>query len=47
MLIDMPPTLLNTIMYNKHFSHLVAKSMNELAHKSPLIKFKAMLLDIL
>ena len=24
-------------MHNKHLSHLVAKSMNELAHKSPLI----------
>ena len=37
MLTDAPPTLLNTIMHNKHLSHLVAKSMNELAHKSPLI----------
>ena len=37
MLIDAPPTLLNTIMHNKHLSHLMAKSMNELAHKSPLI----------
>ena len=39
MLIDAPPTLLNTIMHNKHLSHLVAKSMNELAHKSPLIPY--------
>ena len=37
MLIDAPPTLLNAIMHNKHLSHLMAKSMNELAHKSPLI----------
>ena len=37
MLIDAPPTLLSTIMHNKHLSHLMAKSMNELAHKSPLI----------
>ena len=37
MLNDAPPTLLNTIMHNKHLSHLMAKSMNELAHKSPLI----------
>ena len=37
MLIDAPPTLLNTIMHNKHLSHLMAKSMNELAYKSPLI----------
>ena len=37
MLTDAPPTLLNTIMHNKHLSHLMAKSMNELAHKSPLI----------
>ena len=36
MLIDVPPTLLNTMMHNKHLSHLMAKSMNELAHKSPL-----------
>ena len=25
-------------MHHKHLSHLMAKSMNELAHKSPLIK---------
>ena len=37
MLIDAPSTLLNTIMHNKHLSHLMAKSMNELARKSPLI----------
>ena len=37
MLIDAPSTLSNTIMHNKHLSHLMAKSMNELAHKSPLI----------
>ena len=37
MLIDAPPTLLNTIMHNEHLIHLMAKSMNELAHKSPLI----------
>ena len=37
MLINASPTLLNTIMHNKHFSHLMAKSMNELVHKSPLI----------
>ena len=37
MSIDAPPTLLNTIMHNKHLNHLMAKSMNELAHKSPLI----------
>ena len=37
MLIDAPPTLSNTIMHHKHLSHLMAKSMNELAHKSPLI----------
>ena len=40
MLIDAPPTLLNTIMHNKHLSHLMAKSVNELAHKSPLIGTK-------
>ena len=39
MLIDAPTTLLNTIMHNKHLSHLMAKGMNELAHKSPLISF--------
>ena len=38
MLIDVLPTLSNTIMYHKHFSRLMAKSMNELAHKSPLIR---------
>ena len=37
MLIDVPPTLLNTIMHSKHLSHLMAKSLNELAHKSLLI----------
>ena len=39
MLIDAPPTLLNTIIHKKHLliSHFMAKSMNELAHKSPLI----------
>ena len=37
MLIDAPPTLSNTIMHHKHLSHLMAKSMNELGHKSPLI----------
>ena len=37
MLIDVPPTLSNTIMHHKHLSHLMAKSMNELAHKSPLM----------
>ena len=37
MLIDAPPTLSNTIMHHKHLSHRMAKSMNELAHKSPLI----------
>ena len=39
MLIDAPPTLSNTIMHHKHLSHLKAESMNELAHKSPLIFF--------
>ena len=39
MLIDAPPTLSNSIMHHKHLSHLMAKSMNELAHKSPLICF--------
>ena len=39
MLIDAPPTLLNTIMHNKHLIHLMAKIMNELAHKSPLINY--------
>ena len=37
MLIDAPPTLSNTTMHNKHLSRLMAKSMNELAHKRPLI----------
>ena len=37
MLIDALPTLSNTIMHHKHLSRLMAKSMNELAHKSPLI----------
>ena len=40
MLIDAPPTLLHTIMDNKHLSHLMAESMNELAHKSPLVGTK-------
>ena len=39
MLIDVPPTLLNTIIHKKHLSHFMAKTMNELAHKSPLILF--------
>ena len=38
MLIDAPLTFSNTIMHHKHLSHLMAKSMNELAHKSPLIQ---------
>ena len=38
MLIDAPPTLLNTVIHKKHLSHFMAKSMNELAHKSPLIE---------
>ena len=37
MLIDAPPTLLNTIIHKKRLSHFMAKTMNELAHKSPLI----------
>ena len=37
MLIDAPPTLLNTKIHKKHLSHFMAKTMNELAHKSPLI----------
>ena len=37
MLIDAPPTSLNTIIHKKHLSHFMAKTMNELAHKSPLI----------
>ena len=37
MLIDASPTLLNTIIQKKHLSHFMAKTMNELAHKSPLI----------
>ena len=39
MLIDAPPTLLNTIIQKTHLSHFMVKSMNELAHKSPLILF--------
>ena len=39
MFIDAPPTLLNTIIHKKHLSHFMAKTMNELAHKSPLISF--------
>ena len=38
MLIDAPPTLLNAIIHKKHLIHFMAKSMNELALKSPLIK---------
>ena len=37
MLIDAPPTLLNAIIHKKHLSHFMAKNMNELARKSPLI----------
>ena len=37
MLIDAPSTLLNTIIHKEHLSHFMAKTMNELAHKSPLI----------
>ena len=37
MLIDAPPTLLNTIIHKKHLSHFMAKTMNELAYKNPLI----------
>ena len=37
MLIDAPSTLLNTILHKKHLCHFMAKTMNELAHKSPLI----------
>ena len=40
MLIDAPPTLLNSIIHRKHLSHFMAKSMNELAHKSPLIEYE-------
>ena len=40
MLIDAPPTLLNTVKYKKHLSHFMAKTINELAHKSPLIFVK-------
>ena len=43
MLIDAPSTLSNAIMHNKRLSHLMAKSMNELAHKSPLIRYGAIL----
>ena len=39
MLIDAPQTLLNTIIHKKHWSHFMAKTMNELAHKSPLILY--------
>ena len=42
MLIDASPTLSNAIMHHKHLSHLMAKSMNELAHKSPLILYNCM-----
>ena len=28
MLVDAPPTLLNTIIHKKHLSHFMAKSMN-------------------
>ena len=44
MLIDAPPTLLNTIhvIYKKHLCHLMAKSMNELGHKSPFDIFLCM-----
>ena len=46
MLIDAPPTLLNTIIHKKHLSHFMAKTMNELAHKSPLIyKQRGMLVE--
>ena len=38
-----PQLMLNTIMYNKHLSHLMTKSMNELAHKSPLISSSSVL----
>ena len=38
MLIDAPPTLLNAIIHKKHLNHFMAKTMNELAHKSPLIR---------
>ena len=34
---DASPTLLNTIIHKKNLSHFMAKTMNELAHKSPLI----------
>lgn len=46
MLIDAPPTLLNTVMHKKHLSHFIAKSMNELAHKSPLISYRIVCLLI-
>ena len=45
MLIDAPLTLSNTIMHHNHLSHLMAKSMNELAHKSPLINVLGFLCD--
>ena len=38
MLIDAPSTLLNTIIHKKHLCHFMAKTLNELAHKSPLIR---------
>ena len=43
MLIDAPPTLLNTIpvIYKKHLCHLMAKSMNELVIRALLIYFYA------
>ena len=47
MLIDAPPTLLNSIIHKKHLSHFMAKTMNELAHKSPLILFVSVLLLLL
>ena len=40
MLIDAPSTLLNTIIHKKHLSHFMTKTMNELAHKSPLIEIQ-------
>ena len=46
MLIDAPPTLLNIIIHKKHLSHFVAKTMNELAHKSPLILFEISFFDL-
>ena len=46
MLIDAPPTLLNTIIHKKHLSHFMAKTMNELAHKSPLIVISFFVVEI-